>query len=365
MALGCFLAQLLLRGCYAVGARYLKKLAHGRTVYQFRAETNTDKIFAKTAKNMDELYYTYYRWFDYCLGTLKTTNSKDFRDYLNVEQCVNVFIGYQYSRLLSNIINDKTYSNYKYCYNHVDFLQSKIQDVSRIDLIQNGITKPSQMQAWRSLFSFLAEHKILSTEPVLQVQKKSDVVIPPTELELYEYLNAFEPMSRERIFIELLATTGLRKSEAFALQLQDIRDGDLVIRRRVVHGKVLDGLKSGKIRMIKISPKIRRNLQSLINGQTFYKGYSNNAGWLFAGKKGIPVIDKMFISRFLASKSGNKYIECHKLRHYAASRWLQSGFTFIEVAAMLGHKTPETTARIYAHLLQKVQRQAPDLEFSF
>ena len=348
-----------------MGARYLKKLAHGRTVYRFRAETNTDKIFAKTAKNMDELYYTYYRWFDYCLGTLKSTNPRDFRDYLTVEQCVNVFIGYQYSRLLSNIINDKTYSNFKYCYNHVDFLQSKIRDVSRIDLIQNGVVKPAQMQAWRSLFSFLSSHKILSTEPVIQVQKTPEVVIPPTERELYEYLNSFEPMTKERIFVELLAITGLRKSEAFALQLQDIRDGDLVIRRRVVQGRVLDGLKSGKIRMIKISPKIKKNLESLIAGQTFYKGYSNSEGWLFSGKKGIPVIDKMFISRFLAKKAGDKYIECHKLRHYAASRWLESGFTIVEVAAMLGHKSPATTAKIYAHLLRRVQRIAPDLQFGF
>ncbi len=202
-------------------------------------------------------------------------------------------------------------------------------------------------------------------QQVIQKKEPQAVVIPPTELELYEYLNAFQPMSRERIFIELLATTGIRKSEAFALQMQDVRNGNLLIQRRIVQGKILIGLKAGKMRIIKISPRIERNLQSLMEKQTFYKGYSNKDCWLFPGKKGIPVIDKMFISRLLVAKAGEKYIRCHRLRHYAASRWLELGFNFVEVASMLGHSTPETTARIYAHLFRKNDKEATDLSFSF
>jgi integrase len=44
-------------------------------------------------------------------------------------------------------------------------------------------------------------------------------------------------------------------------------------------------------------------------------------------------------------------VRFHDLRHYVATTMLADGEPLIDVAAQLGHSTPATTARVYAHYL--------------
>lgn len=45
----------------------------------------------------------------------------------------------------------------------------------------------------------------------------------------------------------------------------------------------------------------------------------------------------------------------HDLRHYAASQWLRAGIPVPQVATWLGHSNPNTTLKVYAHVLGEAQ----------
>jgi hypothetical protein len=49
----------------------------------------------------------------------------------------------------------------------------------------------------------------------------------------------------------------------------------------------------------------------------------------------------------------------HDLRHVAGSLMLANGYPVVTVAAILGHKTRETTMRVYAHAIPKHVVGAP------
>ena len=50
------------------------------------------------------------------------------------------------------------------------------------------------------------------------------------------------------------------------------------------------------------------------------------------------------------SKSTLPRVRLHDLRHSAASNLLDMGFTVVEVADWLGHESPTTTFKFYAHV---------------
>lgn len=48
----------------------------------------------------------------------------------------------------------------------------------------------------------------------------------------------------------------------------------------------------------------------------------------------------------------------HDLRHHAASTWLRAGIPVNQVSQWLGHANPNTTLKIYAHVLGEEQDTA-------
>ncbi|MGB1014361.1 MAG: tyrosine-type recombinase/integrase, partial [Nannocystaceae bacterium] len=61
----------------------------------------------------------------------------------------------------------------------------------------------------------------------------------------------------------------------------------------------------------------------------------------------------------LRKKIGLEDVRIHDLRHSAASDALNAGVPLAVVGAILGHKSPQTTAR-YAHVASNVARDATD-----
>lgn len=60
-----------------------------------------------------------------------------------------------------------------------------------------------------------------------------------------------------------------------------------------------------------------------------------------------------------ARKAGiTKRVYPHLLRHTAASHWLAAGRPVTEVSQLLGHSSPATTLRVYAHWIKTDCREA-------
>ena len=85
--------------------------------------------------------------------------------------------------------------------------------------------------------------------------------------------------------------------------------------------------------------------------------------FVFAGKRGKPLGYSNLRHRGFrtavekAGLDGNN-LTIHDLRHAAASLYIASGLTAVDVAAVLGHSDASVTLRVYAHLFDRSDVEA-------
>lgn len=70
--------------------------------------------------------------------------------------------------------------------------------------------------------------------------------------------------------------------------------------------------------------------------------------------------DGHLISDNTLSKSLNGFCRLHDLRHLSASLLLDAGYSVASVADRMGHTTPATTLKVYAHAMQNRDKYAAD-----
>ena len=165
-------------------------------------------------------------------------------------------------------------------------------------------------------------------------------------------------------FFRLLAFTGMRKSEALALQWKDID----FIKKRVTIGKTL-ALDENKtiiiqepktknsqriITLDKITLKILKEWR--INQKKWYLNFGYNTSspnqFLFTNKFNelyYPQAPNDWLYHILEKYDLPK-ITLHGFRHTHASLLFESGASIKEVQERLGHKGVKTTMNIYAHV---------------
>lgn len=153
--------------------------------------------------------------------------------------------------------------------------------------------------------------------------------------------------SRDRCLLATLATTGMRRAEAAAL---DVRDVDLKRRRLTIrHGK------GRKDRIVPISTELASDLKFLVKGRS--------RGPVFPGRRlrrhGREVMPLTIrqINRIVAEageRAGvthpdpkKQAITPHLLRHSFARTWKARGGNIESLADILGHASTATTLDLY------------------
>jgi len=155
---------------------------------------------------------------------------------------------------------------------------------------------------------------------------------------------------RDRAILEVLYSTGIRRSELINLQLHDIS-----LPRRTLYVK--EG-KGGKDRLLPIGERaaqwlerylltIRQQLLMDINNQTLFL---NDYGEAFRDNK---LGDR--VKRFMKNAGITAPGSCHLLRHAMATHMLENGAEMRFIQAMLGHADLRST-QIYTHVsIRKLQ----------
>lgn len=154
--------------------------------------------------------------------------------------------------------------------------------------------------------------------------------------------------------IRTLAYTGMRWGELAGLQVGDVDlvRARLMVRRAVVElgGTQIETTpKTHRARLVPIVEPLAPMLAARIGGRRVSEP-------VFATSVGTPIRNSNFRKQVrwseLTESVGLSGLRLHDLRHTAASLMIASGASVVEIAAVLGHSSSQTTLTIYAHLMQ-------------
>lgn len=150
-----------------------------------------------------------------------------------------------------------------------------------------------------------------------------------------------------RIYIAMLAYTGVRRSEAMFLSWNDIDlDQDQInIGPKPEYGF---NTKSGKNRVIPLHPDLKAMLEAI----------PNKTGWLFNNANGKRITEFRRSFKRACKMAGLEGISPHCLRHSFASLMIANGADPKTLSEILGHATPVITMTVYAHSFDSYRRQA-------
>jgi len=154
-----------------------------------------------------------------------------------------------------------------------------------------------------------------------------------------------------RLFVEFIAHTGLRISEAVALRWGDIDLGHsrVQVRRRRYLGNLAPPKSRFGRRDIPLTAGMTRSLWELRK----QAGVGLEAP-LFPSKTGAPLDPSNVFSRVFkpaARRAGVPWAGFHTLRHTCATMLFRQGYNAKQVQVWLGHHSPAFTLATYVHLL--------------
>ena len=155
---------------------------------------------------------------------------------------------------------------------------------------------------------------------------------------------------RNRAIIEVLFSCGLRVSELVHLKLSDLYIKERYVR---VFGK------GSKERLVPISPKAIRELDSWFVDRNLMKIKQGEEDYVFLNRRGAHLTRTMILIMIKqqALEAGiQKTISPHTLRHSFATALLEGGADLRAIQAMLGHETIGTT-EIYTHIDMSTLRE--------
>ena len=202
----------------------------------------------------------------------------------------------------------------------------------------------------RMLSSVRSWHRFLLDESMVEVDVAVDTKPPKQSMRLPKAIS-IEQMAavlaatdgdelqllRDKALLELLYATGARVSEAVALNVDDLVDGDIVR----LFGK------GGKQRIVPVGSFARAALDTyLVRARPSFSGRGTHTPALFLGARGQRVSrqNAWLIIRAAAERAGlGLEISPHTFRHSFATHLLAGGADVRVVQELLGHSSVATT----------------------
>ena len=234
-----------------------------------------------------------------------------------------------------------------------------------VELIQNKITPRSinrKLSTLKSYFKFLKKRKQIKENPMLKViapkvGKRLPVVVKELEIEhLFAEVDFGKgyAAARDEMIMELLYSTGMRRSELIQLAPANI---DFHLQQIKVLGK------GNKERLIPFAKKLGDHLKSYISLRNDEFSLSINDP-LFLTNKGQKLYPKFvynLVKKYLSFVTTVEQRSPHVLRHSFATHLSGNGADLNAIKELLGHSSLAAT-QVYTHnsieQLKKVYQQA-------
>jgi integrase len=168
---------------------------------------------------------------------------------------------------------------------------------------------------------------------------------------------------RHQPLFELLAATGLRISEAIALQrlhLQlDQSEPEVCIRRAIVRDRIVPPKSKYGRREVRLPEPLAARLRTRLATQTD----QDSTALAFPSEAGGPLNPgnlRRRVLKPLVEEIDAPWAGFHTFRHTFASLHLSQGTNLLQLSRALGHHSPAFTLTRYTHLLPG--NEAPVLE---
>jgi len=229
--------------------------------------------------------------------------------------------------------------------------------------MEQGIAPASvnrKLSAIKSFFKFLLRTQQITGNPASKVQgpkktKRLAVFIDEDHVEKiyndFTFKEGFDGL-RDKLLIDILYQTGIRRAELLMLQEKDV---DLFNLQLKVMGK------RSKERIIPFSLDLKRNLEAYLNVKK--ELILTNSFLLVTSKNtqiSVSYINRI-VKEILSAVTTNKKKSPHVLRHSFATHLLNNGADINAVKELLGHANLSAT-QIYTHntieKLKKTYNQA-------
>jgi integrase/recombinase XerC len=205
------------------------------------------------------------------------------------------------------------------------------------------------LSAWRGYFHWLVRHRGLRANPVVGIRAPRAARPLPRALSveaaqrLLDEAPTTPALMRDAAMFELLYSSGLRRAELIAL---DVDDGRLDLRERAV---TVTG-KGARTRTVPVGAKACAALTRWIDARAQIAAPGERA--LFVGSRGKRIGASLVAARLAAwalRRGLAERVHPHMLRHSFATHLLQSSQDLRAVQELLGHSSISTT-QIYTHL---------------
>ncbi|GIZ08831.1 tyrosine-type recombinase/integrase [Flavobacterium sp. UMI-01] len=234
-----------------------------------------------------------------------------------------------------------------------------------VSLVEGGLVAISvnrKVASLKAFYKFLLKTKQINVNPLLKhksLKVSRAIQIPFSEKEVGRVLqdanegDDFETV-RNRLIIELLYSTGMRRAELIQLKMQDVDLAKGVL-------KVLG--KRNKERLIPILPLVKQKVLFYVSKRADIEGVGSYE-YFFITKNGIMLNNSLvyrLVNSYFGKASEKVKKSPHVLRHTFATHLLNNGADLNSVKELLGHSSLAST-QVYTHTslmeLKKVYKKA-------
>ena len=219
-----------------------------------------------------------------------------------------------------------------------------------VELVEMGISNRSinrKVSALKSYYVFLMKSEQIEVNPLknhksLKVEKRINV--PFSEKEMNEVFDFFDnddnfELVRNKLIIELLYTTGMRRSELIGLKNDSVDCAQGIVK---VLGK---GNKERQIPLVKSVVETLKKYQDL---KREIQTLSDNLLVTEKGKSLYPTLVYRIVNEYFGKVSLKVKKSPHIVRHSFASHLLNGGADLNSVKELLGHASLAST-QVYTH----------------
>ena len=289
-------------------------------------------------------------------------NKEAFREYLQLEKNYSPHTVLAY---WNDILSFESFNSLHFEQHDIDqanYSQIRSWIVSLVDAHVSNVSVNRKMASLKAYYKFLLKTKQIEASPLLKhksLKTPKKIQIPFSEKEVDAVLLfmqnpvGFEAV-RDKLIVDLLYTTGMRRTELIHLKLANVNFGSSTI-------KVLG--KRNKERIIPILPVINCQFESYLKERNGLENIIDDE-YFFLSKKGVK-INESFVYRLMKSYfstvSEKVKKSPHILRHTFATHLLNNGADLNSVKELLGHSSLAST-QVYTHNslteLKKVYKQA-------